>query len=428
MKCSGGRATHSTSRKSRTRIYSTFLFLALFAAILLAGSTVAVAQTFTTIYTFPGGSSGNSPGGLAQGKGGMLYGWTSQGGVPKSCGTQTCGTLFQLKPPAKSGGKWTKTTIHAFLGGADGGLPAGKLLVGGTGEVYGVTYEGGNLACLGGCGTVFQLVPPAKTGGTWAKKTIYSFSGTDGVGPDAGVVADSLGNLYGTTLSGGVDGLGTVYQLTPPVVTGGTWTETVLHSFTGMGIGLNFDGSHPDSELLANPSGGFYGTAVGTSSTVSGTVFTTSPQATVSLFGGFDGSGAASLISYNGIVYGITQDGGSGFQHGTIFQGTGTRTVLYVFDGTLGLYPSAILSDNNGVLYGAARAGGSGSHCQSGCGTIFKFRNGVPSLVYDFTGGTDGAGPSSLLRNGGVFYGTTTNGGNLAVCKGNGCGTVFKIQ
>ena len=226
--------------KLRRHIFASLLCPTLFIAVLLAGPILAAAQTFTTIYTFPGGTGG--PGGLVVGTAGALYG-ISGGGVPKSCGTSACGMVFQLTPPVKSGGNWTLSTIYKFLGGSDGGNPVGRLLVGNKGAIYGVTFNGGNAASscdVTGCGTVFQLTPPVKTGGSWTKKTIYSFSGPDGANPLAGVISDKLGNLHGTTSGGGDSNAlaGIVFELSPPAVTGNPWTETLIHAFNP------FDGRH----------------------------------------------------------------------------------------------------------------------------------------------------------------------------------------
>ena len=437
----------SKSGKLRSFAISPFLFPALFAALLLAGSIESTAQTFSTIYTFPGGSGGANPGGLVQGKGGVLYSWTVYGGIPKSCGTVACGTVFQLKPPAKSGGKWTKTTIYTFQGGTDGGWPAGKLLVGSKGELYGVTPVGGNATCNGGCGTVFQLVPPTKVGGAWTKNTIYSFGGPDGANPAAGVIADSLGNLYGTTSVGGnsLSASGVVFQLSPPLVMGTPWTETLIHTFNPNA--LNHDGYDPRAELLLDKTGTLYGTTAnpGGCSFICGTLFAAIPPNTegpIAFFGGLDGSQPAHIILRNGIVYGVTTKGGSnnssycGFpiDCGVIFEWNVTKSTLYSFDGTNGLFPDAIVSDSNGALFVAAGAGGSNpSGCSgNGCGTILKLSKAggqwTPTKIHDFTGGTDGSVPSSLINSAGVFYGTTSSGGSPTACKGRGCGTVFRIQ
>ena len=379
------------------------------------------------------------------GTAGALYG-ISGGGVPKSCGTSACGMVFQLTPPVKSGGNWTLSTIYKFLGGSDGGNPVGRLLVGNKGAIYGVTFNGGNAASscdVMGCGTVFQLTPPVKTGGSWTKKTIYSFSGPDGANPQAGVISDKLGNLHGTTSGGGDSNAlaGIVFELSPPAVTGNPWTETLIHAFNP------FDGRHdgyaPQAELVRTNGGALYGTTTnGSCSLICGTLFEAIPpnsEAPIDFFGGIDGSDPGQIILRNGIIYGLTTLGGNvrcdiTIGCGEVFEWNGAKNVLFSFDVASGRYPDAIVFDSTGALFVAAEGGGSNpSACSGGgCGTILKLSKSgsqwTPTKFHDFTGGADGALPSSLINNAGVLYGTTLSGGNLKLCQGSGCGTVFKIQ
>lgn len=139
--------------------------------------------------------------------------------------------------------------LHNFTG-ADGSYPIGygNLVFDGKGNLYGTAVEGANCAI---CGIVFELSP--STSG-WNKTTIYSFAGgNDGAQPDAGVVFDAAGNLYGTTVQGGSVSCGTVFQLSP--LSGGTWKETVLHTFTGGG-----EGCEPVAGVIVDKSGNIYGT------------------------------------------------------------------------------------------------------------------------------------------------------------------------
>jgi uncharacterized repeat protein (TIGR03803 family) len=203
--------------------------------------------------------------------GGSLYGTNSDYGLQ-------CGAVFELSPPATAGGAWTGTAISNFEGGGCGVL--GPLTVGPAGVFYGTTYVGGSGACSGaygdngGCGTVFQLTPPATAGGAWTEAVIYNFTGLsgDGMYPAAGVVLGKDGVLYGTTDYGGSAtsgspcinygvggvpgplGCGTVFQLTPPATPGGAWTETILHSFTGQ----DGEGSDP-GPLTINADGVLFG-------------------------------------------------------------------------------------------------------------------------------------------------------------------------
>jgi uncharacterized repeat protein (TIGR03803 family) len=193
---------------------------------------------------------------------GNLYGTTNVGGAFSG------GVAFELSP--SSGGTWTYKLLYSF--GAtptDGLYPAANLIFDSAGNLYGTDYAGGahNL------GTVFELSPIA--GGGWSETTLYSFGGgTDGNYPESPVTFDSSGNLYGTTTSGGASNVGVVFKLTPSG--GGTWTETLLHTFTGGSDGANAFGG-----LILDNSGNLYGTTyVGGGAGVfsgNGTVFEITP-------------------------------------------------------------------------------------------------------------------------------------------------------
>jgi hypothetical protein len=207
-----------------------------------------------------------------------------------SCGRYGCGAVFALQPPASAGSAWTETTIYQFNGTPDdGGGPLAALTVGPGGMLYGTTQYGGSgtLCTLNnvvvGCGTVFQLTPPAVPRGTWTETVLYSFTGQDGDGalPVAGLVLGKNGSLYGTTEYGGsaasgsactsfgASGCGTVFELKPPAAPGGAWAEIVLHSFTGM----DGDGAAPQANLTAGPTGVLYGTTWAGGTAGYGTVF-----------------------------------------------------------------------------------------------------------------------------------------------------------
>src|SRR5205814_1699511 len=124
----------------------------------------------------------------------------------------------------------TLTTLHSFTG-SDGTLPYSGLISDASGALYGTTAYGG----LYSEGTVFKLTPPANSGGAWTETILYSFGGgNDGVNPYGGLIFDESGALYGTTyFGGGSYYAGTVFKLTPPSTSGGAWTETILHTFSG---------------------------------------------------------------------------------------------------------------------------------------------------------------------------------------------------
>ena len=208
---------------------------------------------FTPLYTFGGGNDGAGP--VARviiGPNGSLYGTTVWGGG-SGCGGTGCGTVFNLRPPPSVPpnvfGGWTETVLHRFQGGNDGANPAfGDLVFDQSGNIYGTTQSGGS----GGSGTVFELTPSS---GGWMENVLFSFGCCDGVEPQAGVIFDSAGNLYGTALAGGDWGWGTVFELTPSA---SGWTETTLHNFEG-----GNDGQYPIGGLTQGAYGIIGTTSIG---------------------------------------------------------------------------------------------------------------------------------------------------------------------
>jgi uncharacterized repeat protein (TIGR03803 family) len=174
---------------------------------------------------------------------GNLYGTSTAGG------DEDLGNVFELK--RLPGGEYAEMTLHYFAGGSDGWDPgSGGLVFDKDGNLYGTTILGGGNGCNGnGCGTVFEL---KKSSGFTAERVVYSFmGGTDGENPEAGLTA-GMGNFYGTTAVGGTGGLGTVFRLEPSD-TG--WMESVQYSFTG-----GDNGEYPAAGVIADSSGNLYGT------------------------------------------------------------------------------------------------------------------------------------------------------------------------
>jgi uncharacterized repeat protein (TIGR03803 family) len=206
----------------------------------------------TVLHTFAGGSDGDGPeSALIADKSGNLYGTTKQGGG--ACSGFGCGTVYEITPAG------TETVLYAFTGGTDGSNPVAGLIRDKSGNLYGTTEFGGDASGCGGtgCGTVFKLAP----GG--ALTVLYTFAGSkDGGQPVASLVADSTGNLYGTTLFWGADGYGVVFQLAP------NGKERVLHTFTN-----GDDGAYPWGALLKIGKDKFASTASGGGATDFGTVF-----------------------------------------------------------------------------------------------------------------------------------------------------------
>ena len=369
------------------------------AIIAVVGSPLAQAQTLTVLHSFSGNPDGSTPyGGLARDSSGNLYGTTVQGG------TSNLGTVFE----ATSTG--TTTVLHNFTGSPDGSTPYGALAIDSSGNLYGTTIQGGT----SNLGVVFKVT----SSGT--ETVLHSFTGKpDGSTPYGGLILDSSGNLYGTTVAGGSSNTGTVFKTTS------TGTTTVLHSFTG-----NPDGSLPYGSLVIDSPGNLYGTTKQGGSSNLGTVFKTTSTGTTTVLHSFAGNPDGSTPYYDGLVrdssgnlYGTTTLGG-GSNLGTVFKttSTGTTTVLHSFAGNPdGSTPyGGLVVDSSGNLYGTTVNGGS-----SNTGTIFKTTStGTTTVLHSFTGNPDGSLPygSLVIDSSGNLYGPTTQGGK------SNLGTVFKIN
>jgi uncharacterized repeat protein (TIGR03803 family) len=295
---------------------------------------------------------------------GNLYGTTG-------LSQDSAGMVYELSPSAE--GRWHQTILHVLApNNSEGAFPDATVTFDTAGNLYSTAMEGGAYSYRDG--TVFELSPT--TEGGWIDTTLLSLNGTDGEYVQSNVVFDANGNLYGVASFGGAYGYGTVWELSPQ--TGGTWTDTVLYSFTG-----GADGSSPSQGLIFDSAGNLYGT---------------------------------------------TEGGGLG--RGTVFEltpsvGSWNETVLYSFAGTDdGRKPlSPLMFDAVGNLYGATCYGGKDDD-----GVVFKLTpNGggdwTETLLASFNG-KDGSCPSWTFAfdSGGNFYGTTNAGGAY------GDGTVFEIM
>ena len=195
------------------------------------------------LYEFKGGSDGEYPScTLIFDSRGNLYGTTAGEGY------YNYGTIFELT--RKAHGEWTEEVIHRFTGGADGGNPHPGLISDGHGNFYGTTFSGARVTSDG---TVFEVIP-TRNGG-WKQKVIYSFQGypNDGLWPSAGLVFGRNGHLYGTTWYGGNHDRGSVFEMTPNA--NGSWRERLIHSFQGPP-----DGEEPQASLVLDQGGNLYGT------------------------------------------------------------------------------------------------------------------------------------------------------------------------
>ncbi|HLY57050.1 MAG TPA: choice-of-anchor tandem repeat GloVer-containing protein [Stellaceae bacterium] len=206
---------------------------------------------------------------------GEIIGTTAAGGTGTVAGANGAGMVFSLIPPSLANGAWTETIVHNFAGGTTDGAVPFSGVIHKHGAFYGTTFEGGSTGCGLGCGAVYQLLPPAVTGGTWEESMIYAFRGspTDGDGPYVDLVAGASGTLYGTTTEGGsgtcTNGCGTVFQLVPGT-TG--WTESLLVDFANQAQGQN-----PFSPLSMSPMGQLIGTTANGGRHGAGNVFSLGP-------------------------------------------------------------------------------------------------------------------------------------------------------
>ena len=268
------------------------------------------ASVHNVIYTFQGVYDGQNPGAVVF-RNGLLYGTTPAGGpASPPCRRIGCGTVFQLAPPTKKGGSWTKTVLYSFPGNVtDGRSPNVDIVFDSNGALYGTTDVGGTF----NYGTVFQLTPPAKANGSWTYKVLHNFTGgSDGGYPIGGLAVGANGALYGTaSYSGVANDSGTAFQLTPPAVAGGAWTYSVIHTFAG-----GNDGATPASTPVFDSHGNLYGTTWGGGSaacyTGCGTIFKLAPPSGGSawtetvLFSWPNNPQSSIVVFRNGLLYGTT--------------------------------------------------------------------------------------------------------------------------
>ncbi len=322
----------------------------------------------------------------------------------------------------------------------DGSIPNGGLVLDKQSNIYGTTQQGGSGDNCEFCGTVFELFP---SNNGWTETVIYNFCSlpkcADGEEPAAGLIFDSLGNLYGTTVQGGASKLGTVFKLSPPTAPGGSWTETVLWSFIGAFTGD--DGAWPYSRLNWDASGNLYGTASLGGSSGGGTVFRVSPNGDGTWTGETvysfcpddlllhhcpDGFRPMAGVTFDesGNLYGTAMMGGFNDQWGVLYElssaPTGddwTETTVYKFVGIGGGQPLSVVSfDQAGNAY---VTGSNGAPNSNGiCGGVFKFvptqGGGAKKFSYLFYPNDAGCRPQAGVfhdEKSGTLYGTTEFGG-----------------
>jgi len=327
--------------------------------------------TRKVLHYFGAGNDGAHPiGGLVFDAAGNLYGTTSEGGAYCESDVRFgCGTVFELSPNGAGG--WTERILHNFGDGLDGTFPHAGLIWDSAGNLYGTTTEGGS---HNERGTVFELTP--RGDGTWTEKTLHNFANSfDGSYAQAPLIFDAAGNLYGTTHLGGAYGEGTVYELSPNGH--GGWTERVLHNFRPASQCGN-----PNAGLIWDAAGNLYGTVYYGGPYLQGAVFELSPNGDGSwttkflhYFGnGLDGANPNGSLIFDaaGNLYGTTYDGGANHYHGTVFKltpnGSGGWTESVVHNFGKGWNPeSNLIFDAAGNLYGTTYSGSI-----NGKGTVFE--------------------------------------------------------
>jgi uncharacterized repeat protein (TIGR03803 family) len=307
---------------------------------------------------------------LVFGENGAIYG-AAGGGISEQ------GVIFELAPPAAPGGSWTESVIYQFndyAGGGDGREPNGGLVFGAKGALYGTTVYGG----IADNGTVFELAPPAVPGGAWTETVLYRFTGeSDGGWPYAGLAIGRDGVLYGTLYAG------PAFQLKPPRTAGGVWTYALLYDVGGDAY-----------NLVARPNGVLYGSMA---SGPTGWVFDLVPPMsagdawTYDLLFFFSGNAAGQpsgrlLLGQAGKLFG--SENLDSAESGVVFEltsngqgqaGQWTESVLHTFpsDPLDGVGPGDLAMGPKGLLYGTTFEGG-GTHNSAcgkvGCGTLFQLK------------------------------------------------------
>ncbi len=380
-----------------------------------------MATTFTTLVSFNGTSGTNSCAGLIADTSGNLFGTTMNGGANNQ------GTVFEITKTA-NGFASTPATLLSFSG-TNGATPSAGLIIDASGNLFSTTMNGG----ANNQGTAFEIAKGTQ-GFASAPATLASFNGTNGANLQGGLIADTSGNLFGTTLNSGANNHGTVFEI-GKTANGFSSTPTTLLSFNGT------NGATPSADLIIDASGNLFGTTSAGGANNQGTVFeiakTTngfaSTPTTLASFNGTNGANpSAGLVAdAAGDLFGTTSGGGANGV-GSVFEiakttngFASTPITLASFNGTNGANPSAgLVVDAAGDLFGTTHDGGANN-----LGTVFeigKTANGfasTPTTLLSFNG-TNGATPSAdlIIDASGNLFGTTSGGG------ANNQGTVFELS
>ena len=390
--------------------------------LVLAALTAAPASayTFTTLATFTGGTNGATPlGPLALNKG-TLYGTTS-------AGAKGYGTVFAIVPGHHLRTLYTFCSQNSC---SDGTTPRAGLILDTSGDLYGTTFGGGAHSS----GTVFEVTPSGK------ESVLYSFCAVvsndycaDGSSPVSTLARDSAGDLYGTTLNGGANDKGVVFELTYDSASS-SWKEMVLYSFCAKSNCA--DGASPLAGVSIHR-GTIYGTAQLGGANAQGGVFSLDSAGRERVLYSFcslencaDGSepNAPLIRDSAGTLYGTTKYGGNpncGDGGGIVFSLSGTtETVLHKFCSAKadkdGSYPVAGLFEDSGNLYGTAETGGASSQ-----GVLFEVMGTTETVLHSFCSATTcGKNPAAgvVVDSAGNIFGTTSAGGR------DDDGTVYELE
>jgi uncharacterized repeat protein (TIGR03803 family) len=310
-------------------------------------------------------------GGLISDDAGNLFGTTQLGG-----GENDPGVIFELSPPASGGNSWIETVIHTFGSIGDGYSSVSSLTWGKSGKLCGTTALGGKY----GGGVVFELSPGSSGG--WMETRLHSFgAGNDGFSPLSNVIFDSSGNLYGTTYRGGTARAGTIFELTRQP--GDSWAETVLYNFDGT------TASSPSGNVAFGPNDALYGTFLSGGlnggcdpyDTCGGVFEYSASETRLFLFDGADGGGpnqGVTIDDKSGVVVGTTSYGVTSY--GSVFDiRQGHISPLYNFcsspNCTDGTFPDGPLVARGGKLYGVAAGGGNPCNYD---GVVFEITPSLP--------------------------------------------------
>jgi uncharacterized repeat protein (TIGR03803 family) len=355
---------------------------------------LAAADLYEVLASFDGTGL---PTGMTAAPDGSLFGTTCSGG------TYNEGSVFKL---AWNGGSWVRSVVFSFDESVHGGCPQGMLLLGADGAFYGTTLRNSG---------VFRVTPT----GVFAR--IHAFTAPETT-IDATLIQGGEGALYGTTMFGGALSGGSIYRMQ---LVSGSWSYTVLHSFTPA------TGAYPEAGLVAGPDGAFYGTTESGGNADKGVIYRLALSGgvwTYSVLHHFDGTDGASPFTPpvwgpGGAFFGTTTRGGSS-DKGVVYRliGGGTTwsySVIHQFTGANGANAYWLVNGGDGALYGTTLTGGTEDR-----GTLFRLSSSgswwMHTLLHDFMG-TQGTRPLAMAKIGSAFFGTTVRGG------ATNRGTVFTL-